>query len=146
MLDSSKKPGQAARHFARVYPAHVSGMCTLLIRLRATFGGDLDLALIMSVIGERHLARRRDPAGLTPETLGYSRVAEGPSINTLSLAEYTGVPRETARRKVALLIGRGWVTSDGHGNLAPTLRAARELAPATAAAVAYLDEMFAACP
>lgn len=143
MRDRAPRRSHTERHFARVFPAHVAGMCTLLIELRSAFGGDLDLALIMTVIGERHLARRLDPDMPTPETLGRLPVCDGPSINTLSLAEYTGIPRETARRQVALLVRRGWVAADGHGNLAPTLRAARELAPATRAAIAFLDGMFA---
>ena len=124
--------------FASVYPAHVRAFATLLIKLRADFGGDLDAALLLAVIGERHFSRRTDPETPTLETLGATQVDGSRSVNAYSLAQYTGIPRETARRKLARLIELGWVRVDAQGDLVPTMRAAQDLRESTDAAIAFL--------
>lgn len=113
----------------------------LLIRLRAASGGDLDLILILAVIGERHFARRVDPTTPTREGLGFTETTPTPSINVLSLAEYTGLPRETMRRKVAKLRDRGWVVIDGKGNLSPTGEAAMALSDGTEATMEFIESL-----
>ncbi|WP_371325121.1 hypothetical protein VX159_06285 [Dechloromonas sp. ZY10] len=37
--------------------------------------------------------------------------------NTYSIAQYLGIPQETARRKIRLLIDRGWVLKESDGSL-----------------------------
>lgn len=96
-----------AQEFARLFPAYVAAFSRLLIVLRDEFEGDLDGALILAVIGDRHFARRVRPDAPTYETLGFTEATCTPSINTLSIAQYTGIPRETTRRKVAALVRRG---------------------------------------
>jgi len=130
-------PGEA---FGQIFPAHVSGFVELMICLRREFDGDLDLMLVMAVIGERRLSRRDPDATITHEGLGATPVLEtsGASINAHSIAEYTGIPRETVRRKVAALITCGWAARDDHGDLRPTRRAAIDLAKATEATLVYL--------
>lgn len=117
-------------------PAHVRAFSRLLIRLRSDLGNDLDLALILSVIAERHYAAR-DAGGGAPAAEA-ARARAGCAINAHSVALYAGIPRETARRKIAALIERGWVARDAAGGLSPTARAARDLGRATAATVSYL--------
>ena len=112
--------------------AHVRAFSRLLIRLRAVLSNDLDLVLILSVIAERHYARIAQPDQ-----------PSGTAINTLSVALYTEIPRETVRRKVAILIDKGWVRSDARGNLSPTEQAARDLAQGTAATMEYLNDVTA---
>jgi DNA-binding IclR family transcriptional regulator len=60
------------------------------------------------------------------------------AINALSIAEYTGIPRETVRRKVNELIQKGWVTRDDNGDLVPTPKAAQDLSQSTDATLDYL--------
>lgn len=110
------------------FSAHVRAFSELLIRLRATLSNDLDLVLILAVIAERHYA-----GTVPPDTSG----AHG--INTLSIALYTEIPRETVRRKVGILVEKGWVDCDARGNLSPTGLAAAELSKGTAATLAYLN-------
>ncbi len=62
-------------------------------------------------------------------------------INTLSVALYTEIPRETVRRKVGLLVKNGWLDCDALGNLSPTAQAASDLAKGTAATLAYLETL-----
>lgn len=120
------------------YAIHVSAFSELLIRLRSALGNDLDKVLILAVIAERHYAAVRaaedsDPAAATAEA-GRGRYR----INALSVAQYAGIPRETARRKIAVLVEKGWVTCDATGHLAPTTRAAEDLADGTAATLKYI--------
>jgi DNA-binding MarR family transcriptional regulator len=144
------------RGFGTVYPVHVEAFVRLMTTLRRAFDGDLDLMLILAVIGERKLARRVAPDAVTLERFGATDIAEPDSVaaNPHSIAAFTGIPRETVRRKVATLIERGWVERDGNGDLRPTRRAAVELAEGTEATMRYLRAVIdaadrarrAACP
>ena len=125
--------------FARIFPTHVDAFSRLLIALRAEVGGDLDMVLILAVIGERHFARRNCSSGPIDETSVSTETVPGPSINTYSLAQYTQIPRETVRRKVAALIERGWVVCDARGNLGPTKLVVSDLAKGTDAALRFIE-------
>jgi hypothetical protein len=126
--------------FAEIWPAHMEGFVRLMLILRRTFDGDLDQMLILAVIGERKLARRASRAEPSYDRLGYSELRDPSSvaINPHSLADYTGIPRETVRRKVVALMARGWVARDASGDLRPTEKAAAELAGSTNATLDYL--------
>ena len=134
---------QDGGEFAEVFPAYVAAFSRLMIALRRELDGDLDMALILAVIGERHFARRTRPDAPTYDTLGFTETTQTPSINALSLSQYTGIPRETARRKVAALVERGWVVSDRRGSLSPTPRAANDLRRATDEALGFIRMMTA---
>lgn len=109
------------------YPAHVRAFSELLIKLRAELGNDLDQLLILAVVAERHYA--------AIETAVEIDVG---GINTYSVALYTDIPRETVRRKVKLLVEKGWLDCDTRGNLAPTAQAASDLKEGTAATWRYI--------
>jgi hypothetical protein len=69
----------------------------------AAFGGDLDSVLIMAILGQRRLeAAREVPSTSDPEV---SRIA----MSGLRIADVSGIPRETVRRKLEILRGKGWV-------------------------------------
>jgi hypothetical protein len=132
--------------FAGIWPVHTEAFVRLMLVLRRDFGGDLDQMLILAVIGERALARRACPSEPSFEDLGRTAIRDMASvgINTHSLADYTGIPRETVRRKVAALVARGWVQRDASGDLRPTERAAADLAESTDATLDYLRSVAAA--
>jgi hypothetical protein len=138
MADDAAHDGD---RFAEVFPTYVAAFSRLMIALRREFDGDLDMALILAVIGERHFARRTRPDAPTYDTLGHTETTPTPSINALSLSQYTGIPRETARRKVAALIKRGWVVADRRGSLSPTPEAAADLRRATDEALGFMATM-----
>lgn len=74
----------------------------------ALFDGDLIKAYLLSEISSRHpVAQARH--GLAAEHYAFS--------NIHSLAEATGYPRETVRRKILQLIEAGWVTRLPNGGL-----------------------------
>jgi len=131
-------------NFSVIWPAHMEAFVPLMITLRREFGGDFEQMVILAVIGERKLARRACLGEPRFDTFGRTEIVEGAgtSINAYSLAAYTGIPRETVRRKVAALIERGWVVRDASGNLNPTEAAARDLADATEATLTYLRKLF----
>jgi DNA-binding GntR family transcriptional regulator len=66
-------------------------------------------------------------------------------INLQSIADYSGIPRETVRRKLRDLEQLGWIVRRDNGYLVATTRAAQDLAPATEATLTYLAAIIAAC-
>jgi hypothetical protein len=128
-----------AADFAVVFPKHVGALVRLLTALRSEFDGDLDLLLICAVIGDRHFAHRLDPETPTYQTLGSTPVSDAPSINAYSIAQFAAIPRETVRRKVAVLVEKGWVSVDEKGNLKPTAKAAEDLSVGTCETIQFLN-------
>ena len=126
------------RHFGNVWPTHNNAFTSLLIVCRQHFSGDLDEMLILSIIGDRTLVAQRFE-GLSYDDFRSGRRNESRRkvTNVQSIADCSGIPRETVRRKVARLIERGWVEKRGHGGLLATERAAVELEPATRATFEY---------
>lgn len=55
-----------------------------------------------------------------------------------SIADYSGIPRETVRRKVLILERKGWVKRTADGRLMISSTAATDLEQATAQSIAYL--------
>lgn len=54
--------GDIERNFGLVWPQHVSSLTQLLIAARSTFACDLDMFLVLAVIGDRTFsARSVDP-------------------------------------------------------------------------------------
>ena len=69
----------------------------------AAFGGDLDSVLIMAVLGQRRLTIAREKPDLNqPDP---ARVA----MSVLRIADVTGIPRETVRRKLEGLRRKSWI-------------------------------------
>jgi len=66
------------------------------------------------------------------------------AINVQSVADFSGIPRETVRRKVNALQDRGWVTRTADGRLGVTRIAAEELQGATGNTIAYLSSLLMA--
>lgn len=127
------------RHFGDLWPVHNRGFTTLLVECRRHFDGDMDQLVILSVIGERTLTPDRSRGLSYTEFVRGRRVVEiSRYINTQSIADYTGIPRETVRRKVDRLIGRGWIRKNRDGTLEVTPKAAVDLAPATQVTFDYL--------
>lgn len=130
------------KRFGDVWPVHNRGFTSLLVECRRVFDGDMDLLLILSVIGERVLTAERS-RGLTYSEFLEGRRAAGISrrINAQSVADYTGIPRETVRRKINRLIERGWVKKNDDGLLELTSHATLDLAPATQVTFDYFLAM-----
>lgn len=79
-----------------------------------TFGGDLQQMLVLAIIGQVELHARTRPAqgdGMAEASITASRISD-----------VSGIPRETVRRKLAMLETRGWIARrpDGSWRLATT--------------------------
>jgi DNA-binding MarR family transcriptional regulator len=136
---------ELTRNFGRIWPIHVEQFTQMLITLRHEFGGDLDRMLVLAVIGLRTLPPHR-AEGLSYTEFQAGRALERPSpINIQSIAESSGIPRETARRKVRELEADGWIEQTEGGYLAVSAQAREELTPATEATIRYLLAIGAAC-
>lgn len=130
-------------NFQTVWPVHLAGFTRLLLHLRHRFDGDLDLALILAVIGSRTHNER-----WTPELEELARMTSAEAgdiiqhpINIQSVADFSGIPRETVRRKVATLREKGWVAREADGRLTVTRNAASDLEDATGVTIAYLGAL-----
>lgn len=125
--------------FGDLWPIHNRAMSELFILCRRHFDGDLDSALILGVVGERTFTADRGRGLSYAEFVAGKRGAGPPlPINAQSIADCTGIPRETTRRKLARLVERGWLAKTADGTLVVTERAAVELAPVTELTIDYL--------
>jgi hypothetical protein len=124
--------------FGRIWPVHTDAFCELLVTLRRHFGGDLDRMLVLAVIGSRTLSRGRIDDMCYDDFMEGERADEPAAINLQSVADYSGIPRETVRRKLQDLEQSGWITRSDKGYLVATAKAAEDLEPATQATVRYL--------
>ncbi|PHP65368.1 hypothetical protein CSC94_19800 [Zhengella mangrovi] len=133
-------------NFGTIWPQHLRAFTQLLIQLHDKFDGDLELLLILAVIGDR-----TRPEEWNPELLTYDQLTRGDGqehfqvpINMQSIADFSGIPRETVRRKVSTLQKKGWVGRDGNGNLFVLRNASKELEESTNDSVKYLADILKA--
>ena len=130
---------QLTTHFGHIYPAHVEELCELLIQLRKQFFGDLDLMLILAIIGSRSLPARLASAMTYDEFKSVAKKAANlQPINIQSVAECSGIARETVRRKVNKLEELGLIERSQNGMLHVTDNATRTLSASTDASLQYL--------
>jgi hypothetical protein len=90
-------------------------LCGALVETRERFGGDLDRYLIHMVCMLAEHGRRRRAAP-----------SNAPGLNAFSLAEITGIPRETVRRKLRGMIEDGLIRRGGDGLYYPGPEASLE--------------------
>jgi CRP-like cAMP-binding protein len=132
--------------FGRIWPIHNDAFCELLVALRRHFGGDLDRMLVLAIIGSRTLSRGRIDGMSYDGFMSLDRPDDEPApINLQSIADYSGIPRETVRRKLRDLERLGWIIRGDNGYLIATTRATQDLAPATEATLRYLATVVSAC-
>lgn len=126
--------------FGQIWPVHVGGFTRLLILLRQHFDGDLDMLLVMAVIGEATLPKHLLPANFSYDELlkGKGQQINKQDINTQSIAAYSGIPRETVRRKLDRLADKGWIERNSNGGWTATRRGSQDLQQATEATLDYL--------
>lgn len=131
------------RNFGRIWPQHVASLTQFLIDCRRSFDGDIDLFLVLCVIGERTFSARHAPADMNFDSWNATSVKDVRSeeINVQSLADFSGIPRETVRRKLSTLVEKGWVARDERGYITATEKAKQDLSPLTMASLVYLTRM-----
>ena len=107
----------------------IAPMLDFLCAGRREFAGDLDRLLILLVVALR-TAEDRKVESLRLQDVLSGAVDAYPSLltNVRSVADSTGIPRETVRRKVGWLVAKGWLARSGDDLLLTPL-ASRELTP-----------------
>lgn len=107
----------------------ITPLLRLLQALRAACGGDLEVNIILLAVAER-TAAHPDFRNLSDAERMASDGRPFPTlgVNVRSIADSTGMPRETVRRKVSALLHSGWFTQTPQG-LTFTAKAYRALAP-----------------
>jgi hypothetical protein len=80
--------------------------------LSAREAGDLDLNIILLVIAIRTV-EHPESARMSVQERGDVPVFPSLGVNINSIAESSGIPRETVRRKVDSLVRIGWVARQG---------------------------------
>ena len=82
---------------------------------RGAFGGDVEKAVVLLEVAIRTL---QDPrlAGIDLKTVLRGELESYPSLSTnmRSIADSSGIPKETVRRKVAALVAEGLVLREGN--------------------------------
>jgi hypothetical protein len=99
-------------------------MRDLVAFLKAIYGDDLETALIMVCVTYATMQAFMADAEPDAEVLRMRVPPESVrgSISRRMIADKTGLPRETVRRKVAALIERGQLYIDEAGSIRPTPR------------------------
>jgi hypothetical protein len=126
--------------FDEIYPAYRFAFARLLVTLRRDFDGDLDAMLVLLTLSLG--TDRRDWAKALLGELDPS--SPGRLTNTQSIAQASGIPRETVRRKLDAMQSRGWVERDGKGNWTPTQGAVSDLRESSQETIAFIRALAAA--
>ena len=131
------------RDFGVIWPRHVASLTQFLIDCRKHFDGDLDLFLVLCIIGDRTFSAQHAPSDMDFGTWNSASVSHVRSIeiNVQSLSDYSGIPRETVRRKLNILLEKGWVERDERGFITATDKVKQDLAPLTMISLVYLSKM-----
>ncbi len=129
-------------HFGRIHAESVAALCHYLIECRRFFAGDLDLFLVLVIVGERTFAQRNAP-DISFDQWATASVdsVKHEAINLQSIADYSGIPRETVRRKLDWLIERGWVARDSRRYFYATDKAKHDLEGLTKGNLRYLESL-----
>ncbi len=127
--------------FGTIWPAHVGSLTQLIIACRRSFDGDLDMFLVMCVIGDRSFSARKADPDMDYDGFRNTSVTQPEDINIKSISDFSGIPRETVRRKVAQLTEKGWVSRNADGFIVATRKAKTDLEPLTLASIKYVGRM-----
>ena len=131
------------QQFGKVHALHVAALTRHLIACRRVCDGDLDLFLVLTIIGERTFTARNAPDDMTHDDFIEGSVAslQPAAINLQSIADYSGIPRETVRRKIQILRDKGWITKDERNFVTVTDQAKANLNELTESSLKYLVEI-----
>ena len=114
-------------NYGRVAKDLIAPMLDLVTEAHRTFGGDIEKFHIILLIGLRTV-EHRDAAAIDFNAIEAGELTALPSLatNVKSIAASTGIPEETARRKVRALVRDGWIERTGNA-LTYTAKAVQEL-------------------
>jgi len=101
-------------HYPSVASDLLRPLLNVLSAARAVCDGDVDKYLILLVLGMR-ISEHPDFKALAHQRIMAGDPAVLPSLGTniRSIAASVGIPKETARRKLAELVEAGWLVRQG---------------------------------
>lgn len=113
------------RHIRPIAFGMVGLLYELIAFMRKVYGEDLESALIMICVQDATMQKFMPGATQESDILRreWLEESERGSISRRMIADKTGLPRETVRRKVAQLIERNYLYIDGDGAVRATPRA-----------------------
>ncbi len=140
MNDAKSKAASALlrQRYVEIWPKILDPWTQYLIAARAAFDGDMDKMIILGVVGlmslqDAGLLMRNPPSNSYDDLANPdAKPADARPINIESVALYTGIPRESVRRKVAELVTQKWIARDPRGYLVVLPAAASDLEPLSA--------------
>lgn len=107
----------AAEAFAAAYPDYQYRFVEFFIEhlsdVGRAFGGDLQQVLVLAVLGQAYLHAARSDA--EQPAADRRPPQERASTSASRIADVTGIPRQTVRRKLAALGERGWILRNPDG-------------------------------
>ncbi len=138
--------GNSDQKFGKIHAAHAGYLTRYLAECRRACDGDLDLFLVMAIIGERTFSERCAPEAMSIEAFVGGTVGrvEALPINLQSISEFTGIPRETVRRKLEILIQKGWIRRDDRKYMTATDKANLAFLSLTKITQKYLRDLASA--
>ncbi|MDT0576160.1 hypothetical protein RM533_08160 [Croceicoccus sp. F390] len=138
---SELRSGQGS--FGKLHAKQVEALIRHLIDCRRVFDGDLDLFLVLTIVGERTFQARSAPEDMDMHDFAAGSVSNlcPAAINLQSIADFSGIPRETVRRKIETLIEKGWVARDARKYITATDKAKENLVELTRSAVQFRNAM-----
>ncbi len=104
-----------ARSYVKAQYTWVQMLTEHLTDCSRVFRGDLQAMLILAIIGQSYLFQMMKEGHEAYEPGTTPPLLDGVSINASSLAAVLEIPRETVRRKLALLEKQGWVEKGNDG-------------------------------
>lgn len=133
-------------NFFYLWPQHVDNFVSLLIFLRNDASCDLDDILILAIVGNSTFKSSKKEKSFIFEEWekcenSLSNFVNCNPINIQSISDYSGIPRETVRRKINNFIDKGWVFKNSRGHLRATASVRLKLGKSTDRSIRYLSEM-----
>lgn len=98
----------AMRRYAELQYAFVQFLTEHLTDCRRTFGGDLDAVLVLAVLGQIYIRGFLSAPTSGAPTTGMTSASR--------IADVTGMPRETVRRKLLAFQKAGWIVQGDDGS------------------------------
>ncbi len=96
-------------NFIEFFSEHLVDVCRV-------FDADLQSVVVLALVGQSELsARIRSNFHTQGAMPAEAVVGRPPGVNASSIAEISGIPRETVRRKLEGLAKRGWIERDSRG-------------------------------
>ena len=105
-------------HYVTFQHEFIEFLVAQLIDFRKVFNGDLDETLVFIFVARYYLREERGRGQDHQDQDGYW--AAPPTL--ARIAEFTGIPRETVRRKLLALQSRGLIEKVDHDKWRPTTR------------------------